>query len=52
MEVLLFNLANNQKVQSKLHEEIASLHDPGQPATADTLKKMPYLKAVIKESMR
>ena len=52
MEVLLFNLANNPEKQSKLHQEISGLHQPGEPATAESLKKMPYLKACIKESMR
>ena len=48
----MFHLANNQKVQSKLHEEISSILHPGEPASVDSLKKMPYLKAAIKESMR
>ena len=52
MEVLLFNLANNPKVQNKLHHEVTGLHQPGEPVTAESLKKMPYLKACIKESMR
>jgi len=52
MEVLLFNLANNPEKQSKLYKEISGLHQPGEPANSESLKKMPYLKACIKESMR
>ncbi|XP_065072329.1 1,25-dihydroxyvitamin D(3) 24-hydroxylase, mitochondrial-like [Rhopilema esculentum] len=52
MQVLLFNLATNQQAQSKLHEEIANFMEPGEPATVEMLKRMPFLKAVIKESMR
>eukprot|EP00794_Sanderia_malayensis_P016875 gene16875-18580_t len=52
MQFLLFNLANNQKVQTKLHEEISTVLKPDEPATPETLKKMPYMKAVMKESHR
>ena len=50
--MLLFNLANNQKAQTKLHEEISQFLKPDEPATPEILKKMPYTRAVMKESMR
>ncbi|XP_069507232.1 1,25-dihydroxyvitamin D(3) 24-hydroxylase, mitochondrial [Ambystoma mexicanum] len=48
----LFNISRNPHVQDKLLEEIQSLLTPDQIPSAEDLKRMPYLKACLKESMR
>ncbi|XP_043922188.1 1,25-dihydroxyvitamin D(3) 24-hydroxylase, mitochondrial-like [Protopterus annectens] len=48
----LFNLSRNQNVQEKLNKEIQSVIPCGQGATAEMVRKMPYLKACLKESLR
>ncbi|CAL7939834.1 unnamed protein product [Xylocopa violacea] len=50
---LLYYLARNPRTQRKLYEEIASvLPSNDSPFTENALKKMPYLKACLQESLR
>jgi len=50
---LLYHIANNPKKQEKLREEVMSvLPDKIMPITHDILKRIPYVKACIKESLR
>uniref|UniRef100_H0VG30 Cytochrome P450 family 24 subfamily A member 1 n=1 Tax=Cavia porcellus TaxID=10141 RepID=H0VG30_CAVPO len=49
---ILYNLSRNPQVQQKLLEEIQSVLPENQMPQAEDLKKMPYLKACLKESMR
>nr|XP_033791173.1 1,25-dihydroxyvitamin D(3) 24-hydroxylase, mitochondrial-like [Geotrypetes seraphini] len=48
----IFNLSQNSNVQEKLYEEIQNTLLPGEHPTAQSLKKMPYLKSCLKESLR
>ncbi|XP_059834727.1 1,25-dihydroxyvitamin D(3) 24-hydroxylase, mitochondrial [Hypanus sabinus] len=48
----IFNLSRNTKVQEKLNEELLRVLPKNQTPTAEDIKKMPYLKACLKESMR
>lgn len=51
--MLLYHLAMNPRAQEKLHEEIRLvLPDKESPITVETMKKIPYLKACLKESLR
>lgn len=51
--MLLYHLAMNPRAQEKLHEEIRLvLPDKELPITVETMKKIPYLKACLKESLR
>ncbi|XP_035984285.1 sterol 26-hydroxylase, mitochondrial [Fundulus heteroclitus] len=48
----LYHLARDQRVQDRLHSEVESVcPDRKQPSTGD-LSRMPYLKAIIKETLR
>ncbi|KAH0619168.1 hypothetical protein JD844_018909 [Phrynosoma platyrhinos] len=47
----LYNISCNPDVQAKLFEEIQSVVSDGEDPNAEHLKKMPYLKACLKESM-
>ncbi|XP_052821947.1 cytochrome P450 27C1 isoform X1 [Octopus bimaculoides] len=47
----IYLLASNPEVQEKLHDEISRTLQ-GQPCQSSHLTNMPYLKAVLKESMR
>ncbi|KAM6147519.1 1,25-dihydroxyvitamin D(3) 24-hydroxylase, mitochondrial [Erethizon dorsatum] len=49
---ILYNLSRNPQVQQKLLNEIQSVLPEDQVPRAEDLKKMPYLKACLKESMR
>ncbi|EHB15089.1 1,25-dihydroxyvitamin D(3) 24-hydroxylase, mitochondrial [Heterocephalus glaber] len=49
---ILYNLSRNPQVQQKLLNEIQSVLPENQMPRAEDLKKMPYLKACLKESMR
>lgn len=50
---MLYNLANNQRVQGKLRDEIMTvLPKVDSPLTSECLKNVSYLRACIKESMR
>ncbi|GFS02339.1 cytochrome P450 [Elysia marginata] len=50
--VLLFNLARNPEKQEKLHEEILAVLGTEEPLSKDSLARMPYLKACLRESFR
>lgn len=50
---LLYNLANNQKAQDTLREEVMRiLPTPETPLTTESLTSLPYMRACLKESMR
>jgi len=50
---LLYHIANNLKKQEKLREEVMFvLPDKTMPITHDILKRIPYVKACVKESLR
>jgi ent-kaurene oxidase len=51
-EWAMFELAKNPKCQDRLYEEIVSVVGTERMVTEDDLPKMPYLKAVIKETLR
>ncbi|KAL7985583.1 hypothetical protein Chor_004153 [Crotalus horridus] len=48
----LYNISCKPDVQAKLFEEIQNVVSPGEDPNCEHLKKMPYLKACLKESMR
>uniref|UniRef100_A0A8C6ZMP0 1,25-dihydroxyvitamin D(3) 24-hydroxylase, mitochondrial n=1 Tax=Nothoprocta perdicaria TaxID=30464 RepID=A0A8C6ZMP0_NOTPE len=48
----LYNISRNPHVQQKLFTEIQSVLAANENPSAEKLKKMPYLKACLKESMR
>ncbi|XP_067410737.1 1,25-dihydroxyvitamin D(3) 24-hydroxylase, mitochondrial isoform X2 [Emydura macquarii macquarii] len=48
----LYNISRNPHVQQKLFQEIQSAVSANESPNAEDLKKMPYLKACLKESMR
>ncbi|XP_062976573.1 1,25-dihydroxyvitamin D(3) 24-hydroxylase, mitochondrial [Elgaria multicarinata webbii] len=48
----LYNVSCNPDVQAKLLEEIQSVVPAGEDPNGEHLKRMPYLKACLKESMR
>ncbi|XP_007910179.1 1,25-dihydroxyvitamin D(3) 24-hydroxylase, mitochondrial [Callorhinchus milii] len=48
----IFNLSRNPKAQDKLLQEIQNTLTENQIPTAEDIKKMPFLKACLKESMR
>lgn len=53
MKSILYLLAKNQRKQEKLrHEIINALPQKNSEITIETIKHLPYLRAVIKESLR
>ena len=48
----LYNLAKNPEKQQILYEEIMNTAPVGQPLNGKIVDRMPYLKAVIKETHR
>ncbi|XP_072308187.1 1,25-dihydroxyvitamin D(3) 24-hydroxylase, mitochondrial [Eucyclogobius newberryi] len=48
----IFNLSRNPDAQRKLLEEIRAVVAPDQDPCGEHIKRMPYLKACLKESMR
>ncbi|CAH1248617.1 CYP27A1 [Branchiostoma lanceolatum] len=48
----LYSLAKHPDAQQKLYEEIMAVVPPGQPIDDKVLNKMPYLRAVFKETFR
>ena len=48
----LYELAKNQDKQFKLHQEISTVLKPGEIVSANSLSKMSYFKACIKEVLR
>ncbi|XP_046574216.1 1,25-dihydroxyvitamin D(3) 24-hydroxylase, mitochondrial-like [Haliotis rubra] len=51
-QMILQEVASNPQVQSRLLEEVNRVVPPDQQPTAEHLKDMHYLKAVIKETLR
>ncbi|KAJ5876808.1 hypothetical protein N7455_000273 [Penicillium solitum] len=48
-----FHVLSNPQIKSRLQQELSSaIPDSCQMSTADTLEKLPYLRAVVKESLR
>ncbi|CAD6334189.1 unnamed protein product [Miscanthus lutarioriparius] len=45
-------LVNHPAIQSKLREELASVLGPGVPVTEPDLERLPYLQAIVKETLR
>lgn len=45
-------LVNHQEIQNKLREEMDKVLGPGHQVTEPDLEKLPYLQAVIKETLR
>lgn len=53
MSNVLYHMAIHEEIQEKLREEVMRvLPTPETPVTKEHLDAMPYLRAVIKESMR
>ncbi|XP_029442805.1 cytochrome P450 4V2 [Rhinatrema bivittatum] len=53
MNWVLFLLGSHPEVQTKVHEELDEVFGKSdRPATMDDLKRLPYLDAVIKETLR
>ncbi|XP_062854181.1 sterol 26-hydroxylase, mitochondrial [Trichomycterus rosablanca] len=52
MSWTLYHLARDPKVQNRLYQEVTSVCPDRQLPTTDDLSRMPYLKAVIKETLR
>ncbi|XP_077980639.1 1,25-dihydroxyvitamin D(3) 24-hydroxylase, mitochondrial-like [Glandiceps talaboti] len=48
----LYHLSKNQRVQQKLYEEVSQVLSRGETPTYQHICRMPYVKAVMKESMR
>ncbi|XP_034533404.1 cytochrome P450 27C1 [Notolabrus celidotus] len=48
----LYRLARDQAAQARLHSEVNSVCPDRREPTTDDLSRMPYLKAVIKETLR
>jgi cytochrome P450 len=49
---VLYNLAKNPDVQEKLYKEIKQVLPNNEPITPEILSKLPYIKAVVKETFR
>ncbi|OQE11805.1 hypothetical protein PENVUL_c002G00935 [Penicillium vulpinum] len=48
-----FHILSNPQIKSRLQQELSSVILDGHPMpTAETLEKLPYLRAVVKESLR
>ncbi|XP_046575723.1 1,25-dihydroxyvitamin D(3) 24-hydroxylase, mitochondrial-like [Haliotis rubra] len=52
VQFMLYEVAKNPDVQKKLREELERSVPPGEIPTPVHLRNMPYLKAVIKETLR
>lgn len=52
MEWAMGNLIQHQDIQARLYEEIKSVVPDGRPIGEEDVEKMPYLQAVVKETMR
>ncbi|CAA7394439.1 unnamed protein product [Spirodela intermedia] len=52
LEWALLHMVLDQRIQEKLHEEIISIAGPGKKITETEVEKMPYLTAVVKETLR
>ena len=51
MQFVLYEIARNPEIQKKVYDEMCEATGGAHP-TADHLRKMDYLKAVIREVMR
>lgn len=49
---VLYDLANNPKVQDKVCEEVTSLIGPHGDFTPESFAKLDYIKACVKETLR
>ncbi|XP_067682518.1 1,25-dihydroxyvitamin D(3) 24-hydroxylase, mitochondrial-like [Haliotis asinina] len=52
LQFILYEITKNQDVQKKMREELERSVPPGEIPTPVHLRTMPYLKAVIKETLR
>ncbi|CAL8155414.1 unnamed protein product [Prunus armeniaca] len=52
LQWVMANLVKNQDIQKKLSDEINSVVKPKQDIAEDDLMKMPYLKAIVLETLR
>jgi len=52
LQWLMANLVIRQDVQARLYDEIVGVTGRGKPAEKDDLQRMPYLEAVVKETLR
>jgi len=52
LEWVIAELVNHPEVQQKIREELDAVVAPGIPMTESDIVKLPYLQAVMKESLR
>ncbi|XP_041353533.1 1,25-dihydroxyvitamin D(3) 24-hydroxylase, mitochondrial-like isoform X2 [Gigantopelta aegis] len=52
VQMILYELSRNPRVQQKLYDEVTGVVPEGEFPSAAQLQNMPYLKAVIKETLR
>jgi len=52
LQWLMANLVIRQDVQARLYDEIVGVTGKGKPAEEDDLQQMPYLEAIVKETLR
>lgn len=52
MQWVFYTLAKNPEIQETLHREVSAVIGADEPCTYQHLQSMPYLKAVIKETLR
>ena len=49
---LMYELARNDKVQERLHDEVSNVLGKERDVTPETIKELRYMKACLKESLR
>ena len=49
---LLLEVGHRPEIQDKISDELNSVLNPGQELTIDIMHRLPYLEAVVKESLR
>ena len=49
---MLYEIASNPEVQKRLHAEISSVLGDSKLPTAEDLAAMPYIKGIVKETLR
>ena len=52
VQMILYELSRNPDVQQTLHDEVTGVVPQGELPSAAHLQNMPYLKAVVKETLR